>query len=421
MKRLIGCSLIFFSCAAWTQEGLQDDFCESIKPWKLSLCADSASALKQQTSALSRLLEESLIRTRRIPEKVLSAGQAVFNICVPYRFRGWTWNCQGASGFFLFDNRTFVTNHHVLSGLLYKEEISDWSEVAFRDQKGGYRDFHIKGVRFLSKMNDIAVLEVEGYAGPALQPAEATPGEQSYIIGYPGHGDLKIQPVRSIFDAGEAQYGAFIELFDCAYGFDLSGSSGGPLLSEDGRVQGVFANMIHLPSSCPFLLAKKMEFLKKIHEMSLDTISSISRIKLMIKTDIDEFARRVESGDREAQLIYSMERFEYPSSPLLDPSGMLASAYNNGHNLAEFFMLKDLFQEESTLTKNLVHTVLKQGESLAITYYEAGLAVYYIEDNFKKACELWMRAGDLGHPYIDSNANAVVAPYMSKIFICELD
>ena len=403
MKKLIA-GIVFFSCPFLLAEPV--DFCGPTKIINFSLCAESPSALKQKVSALNRVLEED--GQKRIPEKVLSASEAVFQIAIS----DGNHDIFGGTGFFLFDNRTFVTNHHVLSEILYKGGLSDWKEVAFMDQKLREKDFHVEGVKFLSAMNDIAVLEVEGYSGPALELAEKPPGEQSYAVGYPGGDDFEVHFLKNVFDASAIHYGAFTTFADCALFIKIfSGSSGAPLLNKDGEVEGALFSVLPL-AACDILLAQKPGFLKESYMTWPEAVNSIPSVKEMIKADIDDLAKQAQSGNITAAQVYSAESFEVSPSPALDREHTAEAVLNAGHDLMELAMLSAFRREkEFVLAKALQEKILGNGNLLSATYYEMGFFSYE-EGHLQKACEFWRQARDLGHPYIA--ADTVTVPHRKE-------
>ena len=392
----------------------EEDMCAMHPDLRITMCAQTSLGLDKKFAVLESFLKESVMAKQQIPEAVLTSGQAVFNICFAYRFHNWTWDCKGGSGFFLFDNRTFITNHHILEGLIYKEEISNWDEVTFQDHTGKEVHFQIKGVKFLSKMHDIAVLEVEGYEGLVLNQAKQPPGKRSYVAGYPG-GRFKVHPVRNLFPAGDIQYGAFREVFDCIYGVNFSGFSGGPVLNPDGEVIAVFANTVNASSSCPLQMLKKLDFLssQKIQKIQAFSVKDLQRLR---KFDKLAFSEKALYGDRTARFMYFYEELErfasYWDLEYLSSEDLLFEAYAFGHNLAELlFLNKVLDGEEGPIgQKAVVDTMLLEDRDLlAATYFELALFFYENRKNVQKACELWKRAGDLGHPYIDSGAVILVS------------
>lgn len=272
--------------------------------WQIPVCAATDEERTRKSNMLHAQLETSLLRKNILPEKVINAGPVVFNIgfqdisCQRDR------NFQGGSGFFMFDTRTSFTAYHAMEFLL--NNISDWNEVVFKDQTRNQKEFKIKGVNFVSRLGDIAVLEVEGYQGPVLEVSTESPREQFYIIGYPKT-EFEIQSVRT-FEATDIYYGAFMELFDCYYGFNTNGASGGLLVNRAGKVEGVFSSKITSSfSTCDFRLIGKLHLL--IAEMkTTETYDSIEEVKRLIHFETMKVVRLAVEGDMNARFELLNER-----------------------------------------------------------------------------------------------------------------
>ena len=400
----------------------KSNICKKHPGWRLTLCAPTDLELDKKNAVLDSVLQESLLAKKQIPQAVLTAGKAVFEICVPSRFHKWIWNCTGGSGFFLFDNRTFITNHHVLEGFLLKDDILNWDEVIFRDHTGKEAHFRIKGVKFLSMMHDIAVLDVEGYEGPVLKPAEELPfGKRFYIAGYPGD-SFKIHPVRNLFDMDAIHYGAFREIFDCSYGTDFSGSSGGPALNQVGDVVAVFAGSLNSSSQCPLQILKKTDFLspRKVQQIQAFSVKDLETLRI---SDIAAFSKNAADGDETARFMYfyeKVDRFRFNDKiRYLDSEDLLREAFNLGHATAEFQSLNKVLSEESGPEQKLfVDSLLSEDRDLlSATYFELAFFFYKRRNNLQTACELWKKSGELGHPYI-IDSNVVILTGKGDIVFC---
>ena len=296
-------------------------------------------------------MQASSLRIKNLPEKVTRSGQAVFKFEAKHSFQQRDQNFPGGSGFFIFDNRTFFTNHHVLEALL--GSISDWNEVVFKDQNENTRNFRIKGVKFASKLHDAAVLEVEGYKGPVLEMAETLPQEQSYIMGYSK--GFQIRPVQT-FEATDIQYGAFMELLDCYRGVDFSGSSGGPMVNKNGRVEGVFANMIRsdLPGS-DFLMTKKIEDLTEGIK-GIKPIDAVEGVRELMARDMEQTVELAKSGNIDAQLELSMDGFSYHETT--DPLEIVVRAFTEGNAYSRHIAVSQVMEwhiiGNNTITERLL-------------------------------------------------------------------
>ena len=397
----------------------------------LTVCAENKAEFLRKSEALSGILLRSLERKTMLPEKVTEAGKAVFQFFVQYEYHeigssevgyleagyseaGYS---EAGSGFFLFNKNTLVTNQHVLEFILNDMDISNWNKIVFRDQEGETKDFSVKGVKFVSKLHDLAVLEVEGYEGPVLDLAAHSPQEQSYFMGYSADSatepsKLKIQSVQNAFDITDILYGAFIELLDCYYGFSFSGSSGGPMVNRQGKVEAVSSNMVD-STGCPFLMARKVNFLYEKLNKDVKTSHSVQEAKVIIKADKENTIELARSGNKEAQLElrYRLDTIEDVDlkNKILDLDHILTRHLKVSQGGLDYLVYNGMNSED------LLHS----------TWYAAGNYAYQEED-IKTACEFWEKAGQMGHPYVhppyvifpDSRENVI---YCGDYITTEID
>lgn len=133
------------------------------------------------------------------------------------------------TGFVIDDSGHILTNNHVVTGA---------SVITVED---GDQSYPAKLVG-KDECADLAVLEVENYARPALQWAgeDPEPDTDVWALGHAGGGDLAVtrgtvrrrpshQDTSWASVDGVLEHSAYLE----------GGSSGGPLVLEDGRVVGV--------------------------------------------------------------------------------------------------------------------------------------------------------------------------------------
>ena len=394
------------------------EICSFPEPWKLPVCGTTNEERALKSEHFHNQLEASLLRKKILPEEVTEAGKAVFRIGIQYSHLQWSWNFSGGSGSFMFDNRTFVTAYHVVEPLL--SYISDWNEVVFKDQNGNQHEFKIKGVRFVSRLRDIAVLEVAGYEGPFLEPSTEPIKEQSYILGYSE--EFKIQSVQA-FQATNILYGAFVELFDCYYGFNFGGSSGGPLLNKKGKVKAVFTNLIDSPfTGCPFLLARKMDFLTE--EIQNNQIyDSIEKAKELMLLEENKIAELAMEGNMDAKLELLLDAGE-PFNSFEE----IKEALRSDNGILQYFLIHKIasLQEQKIKIPPFITEIIdekisssKPQDLLSVNWYNKGLATYYdIDADLETACEFWDKARQTGHPLVHSDF--VIVPSDGDIISCKL-
>ncbi|MDQ6771464.1 MAG: MarP family serine protease [Candidatus Dormibacteraeota bacterium] len=128
----------------------------------------------------------------------------------------------------------FVTNAHVVAGTV------DTTLARPGSGTGPAR----AAVVLFDPQRDVAVLHASGLRGAALNASNAARGTQGAVIGYPGGGDLDIEPAvvdsttlaegRDIYNAQLVQRNIAI-----VQALVRPGNSGGPLLDLNGRVLGM--------------------------------------------------------------------------------------------------------------------------------------------------------------------------------------
>ena len=123
-----------------------------------------------------------------------------------------------------------VTNAHVVAGI----------GAPRVDRNDGGRKLGAKVVSF-DRINDVAVLRVEGLNGSPLRFATPRKGTPAALLGYPENGPFRETPVRVGRDVsmiGRDAYGSFPtrRLVTTIRGEIRSGNSGGPVVDAGGRV-----------------------------------------------------------------------------------------------------------------------------------------------------------------------------------------
>ena len=157
------------------------------------------------------------------------------------------------SGFFL-EGGVFVTAFHVMERLLKAAPL----DRALILHAG--RQYAVRGIKRLSAPLDLALLEAEGYKGPALklsrfsesfpESSQETPFKDlcaggAYIMGFPLFG-AGLQKVKAVCGAAGRDYVVSGRVF-------MDGFSGAPVLSGQGQVLGAvsygFSNIVFITQS----------------------------------------------------------------------------------------------------------------------------------------------------------------------------
>ncbi len=137
-----------------------------------------------------------------------------------------------------------VTNAHVVAG-----------ENATQVQPGGVGGAYGADVVLFDERNDIAILRVPSLGIEPLPTAEARPGEDSAVIGFPGNGPLDIKPARTgdtrKVISSDAYNRGPVERTVTSFRVSVRpGNSGGPSVNSDGEViSTIFASRANSDTS----------------------------------------------------------------------------------------------------------------------------------------------------------------------------
>ena len=136
------------------------------------------------------------------------------------------------SGFIIDESGLAVTNNHVVTGA-----------ALLRVYVGGDTDPLNARVLAVSECSDLAVIDIEGEGFPYLDWFEGpiNTGLQVYAAGFP-LGDPEFTLTQGIVAKDEASGVSYWSSVDSVLQHDATlnpGNSGGPLVSEDGKVVGI--------------------------------------------------------------------------------------------------------------------------------------------------------------------------------------
>ena len=177
-----------------------------------------------------------------IPDRVQKASQALafteFKLIDAQRGRYFIGN---GSGFFVNDTKTFVTNFHVVQTLLTsrQQELNPRHFIHALKIKHDGKIYPVKGVKNISVLHDLIILEVEGYEGEFLKLSDKTPSGNLYVMGFP-HRTLSVIPANVSYFRDEDTHYFLYPRF--TIGENLGGISGGPVVNSDGEVVGIFSS-----------------------------------------------------------------------------------------------------------------------------------------------------------------------------------
>ena len=183
-----------------------------------------------------------------------------------------------ASGFFINDSKTFVTNFHAVQyALTAKKSDPLYFTRSLKIIHRG-KTYSVKRVKNLSVLYDLAVLEVDGYEGEFLKLSDKTPSGRVYAMGFPKGqrgrkkqrrlvriipSDVFYYPNQDILYSLSPHY-TFYKAFN-----NLKGMSGGPVVNTDGGLVGIIQK-----SGGGYIGVIKTLFLKNLLEKDLSLTSN---------------------------------------------------------------------------------------------------------------------------------------------------
>lgn len=203
---------------------------------KGSFYPDNNITRAEAAAIISRVVDVSLRKTFELsedvlPEETVLTAQQISEKCAPSVAYVEVYDKSGkpfasGSGFFIDSNGTFVTNYHVIDGAYSAKIMSTEGKV-----------YNVEGVYDFDIGRDTALLKVTGHDFEYLEIDTSTPvaGQRVYAIGSPKGLDNTISdglvsnPNREIDGLDFIQISVPIS----------SGSSGGALINEHGKVIGI--------------------------------------------------------------------------------------------------------------------------------------------------------------------------------------
>ena len=399
-----------------------EENCEMLESWKITICGENPQDLRNKSKALDHFMVQSLERKKQIPQGVREAGRAVFGIGAHnYKHNHWSWDYAGGTGFVAFDENTFVTSQALLSEIF--DNISSLDELLFKNQQGEEQNFKAVGLKFASATYNVAVLEIEGYKGPVLEFAKGEDSKgQSYILGH-HRGEslwtsqLKIYPAPHVFPFTDSRNEIFQEPFDCLYGYNYSGMSGGPVTNRQGQVKTIFVSRTKSMFSCPVLNSRGLDVLFLPENLQSKGISSLQEAKEYLQNDSEEMKRQAfEEGD-----IPALTEFVRRDIDILRVDDDYArDVINWGLEVSKYFRFIEFIDAMINDTAYDRGWAKKPSSYLTpFMWYELGTSLYYNNQDLETACKFWQKANEQAHPYIYSGFVFILKEGVDIVFCGE--
>ena len=201
---------------------------------------------------------------------------------------------KGGSGFFVGRN-LFVTNDHVISGMLKTGPVEDM----VLSQDGNSDTLKINRIVALSVLYDLALLETNKEVADYLTLRE-TPLESDeplFVSSYPSGFFKRMKKTAPFIYENERSYA-----FPVDYSY-LAGASGGPVLDEKGQVAGILSKKLYNMST-----AIKPNHLREFITGNIGVnCLRFSDPKTCIDKDIENLKKLAEEDSPYAQYIFSQQ------------------------------------------------------------------------------------------------------------------
>ena len=320
--------------------------------------------------------------TQDIPEKVLAARRAVWKIHSSN-------NLEFGTGFFI-GPRHFVTNFHVINGLLNKSSFKDF----ILSQEGNPRKLRVRRIISLWALHDLAILETEqGVSDYLSLSEEAIPQQKEdlYMIGYP-EGSFKIMKRTGNF---LYQHNDFY-IITCNHS-ELSGASGSPVLNKQGQVLGV-----HFQGIENFSNTIKISHLRDLFEQKRGLSCGNLNPKSCVEKEMKNLKNLAKRGQALAQfnlaIMYHMEKNLSKATYY-----WYKKAAKQDHAIAQFNLAR-MYDHGKEVEKDLSKAVYWFEQAARQGYVPAqfNLAIMYdrgegIEKNLSQAVYWYEQAANQGH------------------------
>ena len=324
------------------------------------------------------------------PKTCLADSSSIFNenkssVVVIYTYGKDGSQIDQASGFIAGKDGVVVTNYHIISNA-YRIKIK------FEDTM-----LDVKGLLYIDRDNDIAVLKTEGNNLPAVKIRDADTGpagQKIYLVGSPD-GEDKI-----ILDGtlSRIKYITREKKLLLITAPVTKGCSGSPVFNENGEVIGIAT--FFMDEARPFYFAMPVSQIKS--RLSLKKITPLDKAELIASEDTAEYWFNLAAA-YESLSLYSDASGAYQNAIRIKPEDAIA------HNkLGIVYANLDIYS----------FAIREHNEAIRLkpdyqeAYYNLGIA-YIKSDKIQKAAETFEKAIRLKPDDAKSYNNLAIAFFKS--------
>ncbi len=306
----------------------------------------------------------SLVLPGFSPKTCLADSKRIFNktrssVVVVYTYARDGSQIAQASGFIAGRDGVVVTNYHIISNAAR-------IKIKFKDKM-----LEVKGLLYIDRDNDIAMLKIGGHNLPAIKIREADTGpagEKIYLLGSPG-GEEKIILEGTLSRIKYVTSEKKILLITTPV---AKGCSGSPVLNENGEAIGIAT--FFMDEAQPFYFAMPVSRIKS--RLSLKKITPLDKAKLTASEDTAEYWFNLAAA-YESLSLFSDASGAYQNAIKIKPKDAIA------HNkLGLVYANLDIYS----------YAIKEHNEAISLkpdyqeAYYNLGMA-YLKSDKIQKAAE----------------------------------
>lgn len=335
-----------------------------------------------------------------VPNEVTSAEQAVFKVINRY---------GSGSGFFVRDNKTFVTALNSIMGIFATADN-------FSDEFGIFilvngKKLKVTGIQSMSLLHNQVVLTVEGYEGPFLKVSDVpvSDNDKFYALGFLSNDENiniikgRINPSLTgldLYHVGTSNKANVVN--------NVDGMLGGPILSENGHVAGMFEYSIYETYGDVYVVfVQKLyaDLLKKDLGITIPVHAGRHFQKELTALNQLSRAQDVSALYRMGRVLQVFDIIRVPVQSLLSTADYVELAAYAGHIIAQLILLEMWRSDNKSFPEDELHRNLlfkkfsKQGNPYIQTILGRAMLsgdIVNISKNVDQAMDLLEQAAGKG-------------------------